>query len=373
MLVALGLEDELANFWVKKWGLGRPPKDSAMEVSEPKIRRSFQVKIRLERRPKLKSISKIPNGPTRGVGRHMHTFYNGEQATSDSDDLRRKLRYFAQNDKTIRGIKIGREAPTINHLMYADDVLLFFKADKKSCEAVKILLHQFGTMSGLWMNNWKSEIRFSPNISPQGARALSNIVNCCHVDHISKYLGGFIDGHNTARRNASLILDNLILRLSEASKCDTTMRKFFWGHWEDKHSLTMISWRRLCRDKKEGGLGFRQMATMNEALLAKQAWRILSMPHSLVSRTFLGKYRSALQNFPLTPKSHDSPLSKRICKALKIVTNHIGWRVGNGSHIRLDDTTWISPDHYNHTYTRLSDLMHPGGYWDIAKVAQVYD
>ncbi|KAF7834851.1 histone H1-like [Senna tora] len=48
MLVALGLENELANFGVKKRGLGLPPKDSAME----------------------------------------------EQATSDSDDLRRKLRYF---------------------------------------------------------------------------------------------------------------------------------------------------------------------------------------------------------------------------------------------------------------------------------------
>ncbi|KAF7834849.1 histone H1-like [Senna tora] len=48
MLVALGLEDELANSGVKKRGLGRPPKDRTME----------------------------------------------EQATSDSDDLRRKLRYF---------------------------------------------------------------------------------------------------------------------------------------------------------------------------------------------------------------------------------------------------------------------------------------
>ncbi|KAF7834848.1 histone H1-like [Senna tora] len=94
MLVALGLEDELANSGVKKRGLGRPPKDSAVEVSEPKIHRSIQVKIRLKRCPKLKSISKIPNEPKRGVGRHMHTFYNGEQATSDSDDLRRKLRYF---------------------------------------------------------------------------------------------------------------------------------------------------------------------------------------------------------------------------------------------------------------------------------------
>ncbi|KAF7834558.1 histone H1-like [Senna tora] len=76
MLVALGLEDESANSGVKKRGPGRPPKESPVEVSEPKIRRLIQVKIGLERRPKLKSVSKIPNGPKRGVGRPPKTQSN---------------------------------------------------------------------------------------------------------------------------------------------------------------------------------------------------------------------------------------------------------------------------------------------------------
>ncbi|KAF7834573.1 histone H1-like [Senna tora] len=159
LLVALGLEDEPASSGVKR-GPGRPPKERAMEVSEPRIRRSIRVKTEPERHPKPKSIYEIPNGPKRGVGRPPKNQSNvpiipfaptvtvpvmpiahprgkghpkkinaatvshsgdvpqaigggrgrgrgisagstvlfmsldEEQATSDSDDLRRKLRYF---------------------------------------------------------------------------------------------------------------------------------------------------------------------------------------------------------------------------------------------------------------------------------------
>ncbi|KAF7820656.1 ribonuclease H [Senna tora] len=266
----------------------------------------------------------------------------------------------AQNDKSIQGVKIAIAAPAINHLLYADDVLMFFKANKKTCEAVQSLLHQFGTMTGLWMNNQQSEIRFIPNISHQGGHILSKIIHYRHVDHLSKYLGGFIDGQNTARRNASLILDNIQHKLSgwkakllsqaartilikavvsaipiyhlqhtwitqsEANKCDATMRKFFWGQWEDANSPMMISWQRLCKKKKDGGLGFRKMAKLNEALLAKQGWRILTTEHSLVHQIFMGKHSASVQHYTLTPKSSASPLWKKICKASKIVTDHIG-------------------------------------------------
>ncbi|KAF7823905.1 ribonuclease H [Senna tora] len=63
----------------------------------------------------------------------------------------------AQNYRSIQGIKIARGAPSINHLMYADDILLFFRADKSTCDTVNKLLNQFGELAGLWMNNQKSE------------------------------------------------------------------------------------------------------------------------------------------------------------------------------------------------------------------------
>ncbi|KAF7843573.1 ribonuclease H [Senna tora] len=167
-------------------------------------------------------------------------------------------------------------------------------------------------------------------------------------------------------------LQHTWLTRSEANKCDAAMRKFFWGQWEETKSLTMISWKRLCAQKKNGGLGFRQMTKLNEALLAKQGWRILTAENSLVSQIFMGMYRGSVQNYNLTPKASASPLWKRICQASKIVMDHMGWRVGNGEKISLYDSKWIPPDHHNHNFITLGELMIPGGYWDREKVTQVY-
>jgi hypothetical protein len=42
--------------------------------------------------------------------------------------------------------------------------------------------------------------------------------------------------------------------------------------------------------KEHGGLGFRDLIMFNKALLAKQVWRILKNPESLVARIMQAKY-----------------------------------------------------------------------------------
>ncbi|KAF7810641.1 reverse transcriptase [Senna tora] len=74
-----------------------------------------------------------------------------------------------------------------------DDILLFFRADKSTCDTVNKLLNQFGELAGLWMNNQKSEVKFSPNITEERAQVLTRILNCQRVNHLGRYLGGYID------------------------------------------------------------------------------------------------------------------------------------------------------------------------------------
>lgn len=53
-------------------------------------------------------------------------------------------------------------------------------------------------------------------------------------------------------------------------------------HWQ--------SWSRMSYSMLEGGLGFRKLASFNQAMLAKQAWTLLIMPNSLTARVIKARY-----------------------------------------------------------------------------------
>lgn len=66
--------------------------------------------------------------------------------------------------------------------------------------------------------------------------------------------------------------------------------KFWWGTDETKRKLHWKTWKFFCHSKCLGGLGFRNLELFNRALLAKQIWRILRQPNSLVSRILKARY-----------------------------------------------------------------------------------
>ncbi|KAL0345631.1 UNVERIFIED_CONTAM: putative mitochondrial protein [Sesamum radiatum] len=79
------------------------------------------------------------------------------------------------------------------------------------------------------------------------------------------------------------------LSVSLVWNLESMMADFWWHNRGDKR-MHWVAWQKLCRSTMEGGFGFRELKEFNLALLAKQGWRILTKPESLLSKIMKAKY-----------------------------------------------------------------------------------
>jgi hypothetical protein len=84
---------------------------------------------------------------------------------------------------------VAPTAPTVNHLLFADDSLLFVKATDEGALLVNELLETYCNASGQRINLEKSSIFFSKGC-PEGRRqSVKNILNVPNETLNKKYLG----------------------------------------------------------------------------------------------------------------------------------------------------------------------------------------
>ena len=74
---------------------------------------------------------------------------------------------------------------------------------------------------------------------------------------------------------------------------------------ELKKGMHWFSWDKLCNDKEEGGLGFRDLQNFNIVLLAEPLWRLIDKPESLFAKVFKRRYYR--KSDPLDPIKSYSP------------------------------------------------------------------
>jgi len=126
---------------------------------------------------------------------------------------------------------------------------------------------------------------------------------------------------------------------------------FWWGSNVDKNKFHWIKWSKLCTNKKKGGPGFRNLNLFNEALLAKQGWRLSTNENSLISRVFKAKYHPKCPFSQAKPTSNMSYTWNNILKARHILNQGSYWRVGDGKSINIWSDKWLPNQHGHKVWT----------------------
>ncbi|CAM8985571.1 unnamed protein product [Rhodiola kirilowii] len=89
----------------------------------------------------------------------------------------------------LDGVRLGRGIPTINHLFFADDCVLFLKASLHSLQVLKDILSLYERASGQQVNFQKSELSVSKNMDGVLKVLVAEFMGMEMVEKHSKYLG----------------------------------------------------------------------------------------------------------------------------------------------------------------------------------------
>src|ERR1044072_4691938 len=229
-------------------------------------------------------------------------------------------------DEAIHGIKISQQAPVISNLSFADDSVIFFHADPDEALHIAGLLKTYESASGQMVNFDKSQLLCSQNVPSIRHNQLVQLLGVKAVESFGKYLGlptimgrpksqvfSFVRDRvwkklkgwkekalSQAGREVlikvvvqaipSYVMGCFLIPLSLCDQIEKMVNRFFWGGDEDSKKIHWMSWERLARSKRKGGLGFRNFHCFNLAILAKQWWRLEKHPSTLAARLFQAVY-----------------------------------------------------------------------------------
>ena len=124
-------------------------------------------------------------------------------------------------------------------------------------------------------------------------------------------------------------------------KLTRTVFHFWWSGSGNTKGMHWFAWDKMCKDKPDCGIGFRDIQNFNTALLAKQLWRLIEKPDSLFARVFRGRYYR--KSDPLDPIRSYSPSYgwRSITSARSLVNKGLIKRVRTGSSISVWNDHWI--------------------------------
>ncbi|KAL0424121.1 UNVERIFIED_CONTAM: putative mitochondrial protein [Sesamum radiatum] len=245
----------------------------------------------------------------------------------------------AADKGTIPGVAVCRGAPHISHLLFADDTMVFCPANTDTVLHVKHLLDTYRLASGQEINLAKSSVAFSRNTPLAAQHQLADALGIRLENKHEVYLG----------------LPAVAFR----------SKKVLFAALKDR------IWRRI--------QGWHEK-TLSQA--AKQLWRLLSRPESLVSKVLKAKYYPRTHLFEAQIGTRPSYTWRSLFAALNLLKAGCRWRIRTGHSVNIWTDPWvpripslriITPKSSDVHISYVSELIVAGtGEWDVELINALF-
>ncbi|XP_027172745.1 uncharacterized protein LOC113772350 [Coffea eugenioides] len=283
----------------------------------------------------------------------------------------------AEENRSITGLKISRQGPLLTHLFFADDSLIFCKANKQEADEIMKVLKVYEIASGQLINLDKSAVFFSKNMDCAQRGEVCQALGGMMEAKQGKYFGlpmvvsrtkdqifGFVResikrrlqnwknkflssaGKGIMLKTVAMAMPTYVMSCFKLPRklckdISALMANFWWGETNGRNKMHWISWKKMAVHKNAGGLGFKDLEAFNKALLGKQVWRILAKPNLLVSKVLKAKYFPQESILQCIPPKNASWNWQGLTGARSLLDEGLIRRIGNGRSTKIGDHKWL--------------------------------
>jgi hypothetical protein len=142
----------------------------------------------------------------------------------------------------------------------------------------------------------------------------------------------------------SYVMSVYLIPETTIKEIERMINSFWWGGGANNRGIKWLAWDKMAYPKEFGGLGFRNLHLFNMAMVAKQGWKFIMQPDTLVSKIYKARYFPKSSLFDSQIGNNPSYAWRSIWKSRQVLMNGCRWRIGDGSKIKIMNEPWLKKE-----------------------------